>query len=121
MSEPASESPHRAFDGQGLLRQVGGDHALFGAVLEAFRQEWPRRAADATKALATCDSDAARRALHALTGMLMQLEAPAGLAVGSVERLVKHGDVDRAREAWPGAARELELLDRDVSELLERT
>lgn len=121
MSESPPAPAPCAFDGQGLLRQVGGDRALFGAVLEAFRQEWPRRAAEASGALASRDSDAARRAVHALTGMLLQLEAATALIVGAVERLLKLGEVERAREAWPSAARELERLDREVGELLERT
>jgi hypothetical protein len=120
MSKAVSHRAFSAFDGQGLLEQVDGDQTLFWAVLEAFRQEWPRRAADATGALSKRDADAARRALHALSGMLLQLEAEPRSAVAAVERLVRLGEIERAQNAWPGAARELERLDREIGELLER-
>jgi HPt (histidine-containing phosphotransfer) domain-containing protein len=118
MSHLVSEASSSTFDWQGLLSQVDGDQAVFGAVLQAFRQEWPRRVAEAGDALAVRDDQSARQALHALAGMLAQLGARSCSFVIAVERLVKSGDVERARQAWPEATLELERLDCQIEALL---
>lgn len=107
------------FDVERLLAQVDGDRLLLGAVLEAFRQEWPRRATEATTAFARSDADGARRALHALAGMLAQLGAEVAPAVVAVERLVKAGELQQAERAWGQTENELRSLDRSVCAVLE--
>ncbi len=106
-------------DVERLLAQVDGDRVLLGAVLEAFRQEWPRRATEASSAFERSDADAARRALHALAGMLAQLGAHMAPAVAGIERLVRAGELEQAADRWGQASSELATLDRSLGALLE--
>lgn len=107
-------------DVEGLLCQVDGDEQLLAAVLEAFRQEWPRRAADATAALDRGDSSAARRALHALAGMLAQLGAASAALVAAAERCARHDDLEQARAHWQASQLAVASLERCIDRLLER-
>ena len=114
-----STSVRPPLDIDGLLSQVDGDEQLLAAVLEAFRQEWPRRAAEATAALAQADCNAAQRALHALVGMLAQLGAESAAAVAAAERCARVCDLELARSHWQSIQPSVASLEACIAGLLE--
>ena len=101
---PASEVVDRA----ALLNRVGSSVSLLGSLAKLYMAEWPKLLADIRQAIETENVEEFRRAAHKLRGVLMSLEASAG--VNAMQELELS-----AQSYWP--ARAAVPLDRAITEL----
>ncbi|CAN5565839.1 ATP-binding protein [soil metagenome] len=100
------------FDGDAFIERLGGDEVLAREMAQALADEVPRLLAAVAEALAAADSDALRRAAHALKGAAANFSAEATVTMASeLERLSAAGDVS-------GAARLAGRLEVEATQLM---
>ena len=72
--------PPDALNRDALLNRVGGNSNLLRSLTKLYAAEWPKLRQDIQQALDGGDKDAFQSAAHKLRGVLMSLEAAAGIA-----------------------------------------
>ncbi len=103
--------PLRPLNREALLGRVGGNPNLLRSLTKLYAAEWPKLRQEIAQALDARDKDAFQRGAHKLRGVLMSLEADAGVAV--MRRL----ELSSAAPDWPENA--VRLL-AEVTEELQR-
>ena len=107
--EAAFVSPESTLNRDALMNRVGGNPGLLRSLTKLYAAEWPKLRQEIQAALDLRDRDAFQRGAHKLRGVLMSLEAGAGVAL--LRRLEQSGFAPD----WPDSA--LSLLPEVAAEL----
>ena len=120
-TEPARTVEAGGFDpiDRDALRQhLDGDRELLLELIDIFREETPRLIDQSAQAVAEGDAGAITRLSHALRGMTANFHAPRAVqAAERLEELGRGGDLSGGAETLEALKRELEILDRALTEL----
>jgi two-component system, sensor histidine kinase and response regulator len=94
-----------------VLARVGGDRALLGEMIRLFAEDAPRNVGLIRAAIDARDSDALRRAAHALKGAAANFEAADVVqAARMLEEIGQSGQFDGDAAAWQSLTTEMDRL-----------
>ena len=115
----ANQTPAEpAFDGEGMLERVGGDHELLVEIVELFKAESPRALLEIRQSVAGQDASRLEQAAHKLRGSLVAFGADsAARAAFTLELLGRDGKLTGADTHIRDLEREIERLARDLERL----
>jgi CheY-like chemotaxis protein/nitrogen-specific signal transduction histidine kinase len=115
LAEPPAHDT--VFDERTALTYTGGDRSLLKDVIRMFRADCPSSLRRIDGAIQRRDAEALRLEAHRLKGAIATMGAPAGrLAAAQLEETARSQDFVDARRAYAQLQRELERLDRALSE-----
>ena len=108
----ANQLNEEVMDRAKALSRIDGDEALFGEMIELFRDEAPRTRSQIEDSIARGDADALEQAAHKLKGSVLNLAAtPTAQAALRLETMGRNQDLTDAREAFEGLEREFQRLE----------
>ena len=110
-TQPAPSKAAGIWDPEAALARVDNDRALFGDVIEIFREEGPKLVQKLAAALAQGNTEEAQRAAHSIKGEVSYFAAPKAVELAkTIEYAARDNDLEKCRATLPELQKVLEQL-----------
>ncbi|OFV99814.1 MAG: hypothetical protein A3F68_05045 [Acidobacteria bacterium RIFCSPLOWO2_12_FULL_54_10] len=116
---PEVTESNQVVDHKQLLERMNGDEDLLREAVTVFLQDYPKRLAEMSDALAIRDTEALERAAHTLRGAVGNFATGRAFAAAmELEEMGKLGRLDQADSAYALLRREIEQFDSALTRIV---